>query len=208
MIVIGICGGSGSGKSTVAGLFCEYGAVVLDADRIYHEIMCAPGKHTSDISDAFGDVLHADGSLDRKKLASVIFSGTPDAQKEKQRQLNALTHPAVLEKAEEKIRAARANGACAVVFDVPLLFESGAEKMCDVTIAVTAPLEMRIRRIMKRDAISEEEARRRIATQLPDEYLTEHCGYHIINDADTASLHEKVKRIAHRILPTKKRRMR
>ena len=167
--VIGLTGGIGTGKSTVARLFSSLGAVIVDADAIVHELQAPGTPLVAEIAAAFGpDVLDAAGALDRKRVADLVFRDP-----ERRRQLNALVHPRVGAEMARRLEAARASGAPLVVVDIPLLFETrprdraAARAGFDATVLVYAPRAVQIERAMARDGCSREEAERRIAAQLP-----------------------------------------
>ncbi|HEX9780309.1 MAG TPA: dephospho-CoA kinase [bacterium] len=163
MIVIGVTGAPGSGKSTVAGMFGELGARVLDADRIARE-MTEPGRPARrEIVRAFGRaVVRPDGALDRGALASVVFGHAP-----KRRALEAIVHPRVMREIRRRLaRLRRRRGTRAAVLDVPLLVEVGAHAWVDALVIVTAPAAVRRRRLHTQRGWSAAEVRARTAAQL------------------------------------------
>ena len=175
-MIIGITGGSGSGKSTVSALFGQHGWFVIDADEVAHTVMEKGSECLSEVCKAFGrDILQEDGSLNRKKLGSLVF-GDP----EKLEKLNAITFRYIKKAVKELLR-----GKENAVIDAPLLFESGLHLLCDTTLVVTCPKEIRIRRIMARDGVSADYAEKRIASQKTDEELRALCDKEIINDGHT-----------------------
>jgi dephospho-CoA kinase len=162
---VGLTGGIASGKSLVAEMLRERGAAVVDADRIAREVLAPGGAAHNSVVRAFPDVVRPDGTVDRKALGSRIFAD-PTAR----RKLNALTHPTIrLRMAEEAERAAAAPGVDVIVFDIPLLFETtdGSDLGLEGAIVVYADDEVRLRRLATRDGLSEAEARRRLAAQMP-----------------------------------------
>lgn len=170
-VIIGLTGQTGAGKSTVADLLRAEGLAVIDADEAARWIMRPGSAVLEALSGEFGaDILRPDGTLDRPLLARRAFSSP-----ERTAQLNAVTHPAIIEKMHAEIERAFREGAKAVVLDAPQLFESGENKICDFVVAVTAPEALRIRRIMKRDQISEESARLRANAQKSETYYNEHA---------------------------------
>ena len=197
--VIGLCGGSGSGKGTVAELFSEFGIPSIDTDAVYHTLI----EHKSPCLDAlveeFGEsILAEDGSLDRHKLSEIVFVG--ENSPEKRRRLNQIAHKFVLERTREILDEYRASGKVAALVDAPLLFESGFNKECDFVIAVIANENIRMMRIVKRDKIPMKNAKLRIRTQLPDEYLVANSKYTIKNDGKLSELKESVRLVAEEIL--------
>ncbi|MGY1621557.1 dephospho-CoA kinase [Geodermatophilus sp. SYSU D00965] len=162
MLRIGLTGGIGSGKSTVAGLLAARGARVVDADRIAREVVAPGSAGLAAVADAFGaDVLTADGALDRPALAAVVFAD-PQARA----RLDGIVHPLVRARAAELVAAAPADAV--VVQDVPLLVETGQAESYDLVLVVEADLETRVRRLLQR-GLREEDARARIAAQATDE---------------------------------------
>ena len=170
--VIGLTGPTGAGKSTVAAAFRKLGCAVVDADRTAHAVTERPGC-LGRLRDACGgSVVGPDDRLDRRELARLAFSSP-----ENTRRLNEITHPAVIAACREQIAAARASGCRAVILDAPLLFESGTQDLCDATVAVITPDDSRRKRIMARDDIPEEAARRRMAAQHGNAYYRRNAGY-------------------------------
>jgi dephospho-CoA kinase len=162
MLRIGLTGGIGSGKSTVSALLAERGAVVVDADLIAREVVQPGTPGLAAVAEAFGtDVLAADGSLDRPALAAVVF-----ADPEARRRLDGIVHPLVRARAAE-LEAAAPPGTV-VVHDVPLLVETGQAGRFDLVLVVTADVETRVARLVRR-GLTEDDARARIDAQATDE---------------------------------------
>jgi len=164
MILVGLTGGVATGKSTVAQMFKRCGAVVIDADELARDVV-KPGKLAwRQIVKAFGKgVLNPNRTINRQALGDIIFS-----QPAKRRALERIIHPPV---AREQMRltrqAARNNPKAVVIYDVPLLFETGIDKRVDRTIVVTADRETQIARLKKRNGLTRAEALRRIKSQMP-----------------------------------------
>ena len=171
-MIIGITGGTGCGKTTLLNLIREQGGLVLDCDTIYHELLISDKKMLDAIDARFPEVVE-DGSLNRKKLGAIVFS-----DKQALLDLNAITHRAVK---REVLRQLEAKPALAAI-DAIGLFEGGLAELCDVTVAVTAPAEVRIHRLMARDGITEEYARSRIAAQHDEGWFRDRCTYALEND--------------------------
>lgn len=165
MKLIGLTGGIGSGKSTVAQLLQRHDWVLVDADQIARDIV-EPGQPAlAELADAFGeDILQSDGSLDRGLLASRAF-----ASREKTDLLNSITHPRIQEETQARFDSARRAGADFVVYDMPLLVDKGLHEDMDATIVVDVEEEERVRRLVEYRGLDEEDARRRIAAQIPDD---------------------------------------
>jgi dephospho-CoA kinase len=164
MILVGLTGGVATGKSTVAKMFKHCGAVVIDADKLAHDVV-KPGKPAwREIVNEFGKtVLNADRTLNRHVLGTIVFS-----RPGKRRRLEHIIHPRVAREQQRLTRqAARKNPKAVVIYDVPLLFEAGIEKRVDRTIVVTADQKTQIARLKKRNGLSRAEAIRRIRSQLP-----------------------------------------
>ena len=155
--VLGITGGTGAGKTTLLYALERRGALVLDCDAVYHEMLRTDAPLRADLTDAFGDVFAPDGGLDRQKLGNIVFG---DAGALAQLDAIIFRHlPRALARRMEE------SGARLIALDAIKLVESGLGAICDVTVAVTAPEEVRVRRIMTRDGISEDYARARVRAQ-------------------------------------------
>lgn len=180
MIKIGITGGIGSGKSVVAALLELSGIPVYIADTESKHLTATSPVIREKLTGLFGETLYTAEGLDKKRLASLIF-GNP----ERLRQVNAIIHPEV--KRHFLVWAERQQvPVCAI--ESAILFESGFNRIVDTTLMVYAPMEVRIRRALERDAASREEIIRRIESQLPDEVKKEKSDYVIFNDGEQALL--------------------
>ncbi len=182
MKIIGLTGGSGTGKGTVAARMRALGAGWVDADAVYRTL-CAENREMLDALDAaFGGVTDANGALDRPKLAKIVFSDP-----EKLARLNQITTPYIRAASRAAIEAQSARPI--VLYDAPTLFEAGADSYCDAIVAVLAPHDTRVRRIIERDGLTEEAARARIDAQPNDAFYREKCGYIIENNGDLDTLY-------------------
>lgn len=191
MKIIGLCGASGSGKSLVASYFTELGIPVVDADEIYASITSAPGPCLNELEREFGNgVITEDGKLNREYLRQAVFFSA-DAENNRKK-LNRITHTHVLSVMRERLSSLKESGNDIAVADVPLLFESGFDSECDLTVCVIANRELRIARIINRDGIDRASAERRISAQLSDEVLIANTDYVIRNDSDTEFLKRQV----------------
>ncbi len=196
MKIIGLCGGSGSGKGTVAAMLAEYGALHIDTDAVYHGLTSGSSACLDELVSEFGEgILAEDGSLDRRALSKIVFA---DGGGEALGRLNSISHRHVLAEVR-RIIAASEGKYTDVLVDAPLLYESGFDAECDFVVAVIAPKEERIRRIMARDGVSEEAAARRIAAQTDDATLASRADFVINNGGDLASLEAAAKCLADRI---------
>lgn len=161
---IGLTGGIGSGKSTVAKLLAEAGFKVVDADQIARDIMEPGSPVLDDVADAFGaDVIREDGTLDRGKLAGRAFVDKRATEK-----LNSITHPAIRAESERRFADAEAAGEPAVVYDMPLLVDIGMHRDMDLTVVVDVDADERVRRLVSSRGLEEADARARIAQQIDD----------------------------------------
>ena len=183
--VLGLTGPSGAGKGVVAQrLRVVHGFAWIDTDAVYHELISAPPPCLDELVAAFGkEILTPDGALDRPALAALVFD--PD-HKDKLELLNAITHKHVLAEADRQIEAARAAGAKGAVIDAPLLFESGADRICTHTLAVLAHRDIRLQRIMARDGLTYQAAQKRLDAQKPDAFYIERAEYILENNCDIA----------------------
>ncbi len=180
-MIIGITGGSGAGKSTLLQLIADMGGLVLDCDAIYHELLAADKALLAAIGARFPGTVGAAG-LNRKKLGSMVFSDEKALQ-----ELNAITHGAVK---REVLRRLESKPALAAI-DAIALHESGLAELCQVTVAVIAPREQRIRRLMVREGISRDYAEKRIAAQKSDAYFSSNCDETLENNGDKEAFFTK-----------------
>lgn len=180
MIKIGITGGIGSGKSVVAALLELSGVPVYIADTESKLLTATSPVIREKLIALFGDELYTAGGLDKKRLASHIF-GNP----ERLAQVNAIIHPEVN---RHFLAWAERQSAPACAIESAILFESGFDRVVDTALMVYAPMEVRIRRALERDAVPREEIVRRIESQLPDEVKKEKSDYVIFNDGEQALL--------------------
>ena len=173
-LIIGITGGTGCGKTTLLQAIENAGGMVLDCDAIYHELLKTDASLLAAIESRFPGTVE-DGVLQRKKLGAIVF-----ADEKALLDLNAITHSAVRKEVQRNLAKMPALAA----IDAIALFEGGLAELCDVTVAVTAPEEMRIQRLIQRDGISEEYARSRIAAQHSEAWFRERCDCTLENDGD------------------------
>lgn len=173
-MILGITGGTGCGKTTLLNHIRDAGGLILDCDAIYHELLVSDREMLCAIDRRFPGTVE-NGVLNRKKLGSIVF-----ADKTALLELNRITHSAVKREVLRRLES-RPNLAA---IDAIGLFEGGLAELCDVTVAVTAPLDARVRRLMERDGITEEYARNRIAAQKDDRWFREQCRYVLENSGD------------------------
>ena len=188
-MIIGITGGTGSGKTTLLNLIRDYGGLVLDCDAIYHKLLSTDTDLLNAIEQRFPGTVE-DGTLNRKKLGAIVFADEDALQ-----DLNRITHGAVK---QEVLRQLSQKPALAAI-DAIGLFEGGLGELCDVTVAVTAPKEARIHRLIVRDGITEEYARKRIAAQHDDDWFRKRCDHILVNDGKIDAFATKCLDFLHRI---------
>jgi dephospho-CoA kinase len=199
-IIIGLTGGIGAGKTEAGRVLESLGAVHIDADAISRSLTAPEGEALPEIREAFGDsVFNVDGSLDRRVLGAAVFEN-PD----RRRALEAILHPRVQRKALEMIDRAREDGAGAVVLDVPLLFETGMDAICDVTWVVEADPAERVRRIMARDGLTEAEIAARINNQMSDADRAARATKVVKNDGSVDKLAGELTGLYHQLMKTGK----
>ena len=175
-MILGITGGTGCGKTTLLNCIAERGGLILDCDAIYHDLLRTDPELLRAIEARFPGSVE-NGTLQRKKLGNLVFSDEKALE-----DLNAITHGAV--KAEVLRRLSEKPRLAAI--DAIALFEGGLATLCDITVAVTAPEEARIQRLMVRDGIGRDYAKRRIAAQKSAEWFRERCDYCLENNRTQA----------------------
>ncbi|MBQ2603566.1 MAG: dephospho-CoA kinase [Clostridia bacterium] len=175
--IVGLTGQTGAGKSTVAKFFEKEGFVIIDADKLARQIMEKGSLTLKLVTAVFGnDVLYADGALNRQKLAQKAFSS-----EENTRLLNEITHPRILSETLKICREYTDKGRKYFLIDAPLLFEGCFDILCDTVVCVTAPKEIRLERLKKRDGLSEEKLLERMNAQHDEEFYIKRADYIIRN---------------------------
>ena len=180
-MILGITGGTGCGKTTLLNIIRERGGLVLDCDEIYHRLLESDAQMLSALKLRFPGAF-PDGCFVRKELGKIVFAD-PEALAD----LNAITHAAVTREVVRRLEAVPALAA----IDAIALFESGLNRLCDLTVAVTAPREARIMRLMRRDGISEAYAESRIDAQHDAHWFMQRCDYVLVNDGMQTEFHKK-----------------
>lgn len=180
-MILGITGGSGSGKTTLLEFLRKKGAVVLDCDRIYHRLLETDPALLQSLEDRFPQAL-LNGKLQRKQLGELVFS-----DKNALEDLNRITHSYV----KKEILKLLADNPPFAVIDAIGLFEGELDSLCDITVAVCAPADVRIARLTQRDGITSEYAEARIRAQKSDEWYAQRCDYILSNDNTSEAFEEK-----------------
>lgn len=189
--VIGLTGQTGAGKSTVSDFLREQGFAVIDCDRVAREVAAPGSECLFALVRAFGEgIRSSDGSLNRRALGDLVFS-----DKEQLHRLDGLIFPYILTALRQKIAALERQGHSLVILDAPTLFESGADRMCRRILAVTATPESRLARIIRRDALTREQALARMESQLDEAYFRSHADFIIDNSGSRQALAPQLQEV-------------
>ncbi|MBC8570163.1 dephospho-CoA kinase [Zongyangia hominis] len=190
--VLGLTGQTGAGKTTVSQILRRAGFPVIDADGVARAVV-EPGRPALlTLAETFGEEILREGRLDRRRLGQIVF-----ADKGELMRLNAIMFPHICREIEAQIKALDRAGEKAVVLDAPVLFESGAQQLCDSVCGVIAPVEVRCARIMDRDSLRREEAMDRIRSQHGDAFFYQNCDIIIENSGSLRELEESARKLAH-----------
>lgn len=193
--VIGLTGQSGAGKTTVSRVFSQNGFAVIDADIISREVTQKGQPCLTELSEAFGsDIINSDGTLNRKRLGSIVFS-----DREKLRQLNGIIYPYIIYRIISRIDELSEEGRELILLDAPTLFEANADDLCDLIISVTADESIRMSRIIARDNITTEAAKKRFESQYSEHFFVNHSDFVIINNKTPDVLAAKAEEVAGKI---------
>ena len=185
MYTIGITGPTGAGKTTALQTLQTLGALTLDCDEIYHQMLTNNTEMTAEIEARFKDVL-TDGKVDRYKLGIQVWDDPAALQ-----ELNKITHSYISDEVDRQIATFKAQGGLVAVVDAFALVESGQSESCDTIVGVAAPFKDRVLRIMKRDGLTVEQAQVRIYAQPPESYYRETCDHILENTFETRAEFEK-----------------
>ncbi len=188
MITVAITGRSGVGKSTVTAQFTEVGIPVVDADQVARDVLAVGSDCLPKLQVVFGEDVCKDGLLDRRLLADRAFS-TPEGTEA----LTKITHPEIIRRICAAKEEAHKNGAKIFAIDGAVILGTPCEAECDRFVVVTAPYDVSVARIIARDGIAPEMAKRRLNAQISEETLRAHADYIIENDGDTAALTQQIK---------------
>lgn len=185
MIIFGITGGSGSGKTSASAMLAELGVDIIDTDAIAHKITEPNGECIKELECCFGSgIINADGTLDRKKLASIAFSDG-----EKTKLLNSITHKYIKQSVLERISNSNAKLAA---IDGAVIIGSNIEPLCEFIVSVLADYEVRLARIIARDKLTAAQAKQRLDAQPDEDFYKAHSRYIIRNNADENELRKEV----------------
>ena len=195
LMIVGLTGQTGAGKSTVSRIFSENGFKVINADIIARKVVEKGTPCLAEISDYFGlSILNADGTLNRKALAEIVFT-----DRAKLETLDTIIYPYITGEILRLIRKYSAEGEKFILLDAPTLFESRADDFCDIIISVLADADIRLKRITARDNISEEQARQRMNSQLSEDFFISHSDYIIKNNGLIDAVAEISKEVSDKI---------
>lgn len=190
-IIIGLTGPTGAGKSTASAAMQDCGCAVIDADAVAREVVQPGMPCVDELAKEFGEeIKKSDGGIHRSVLAKKAF-----ASPGKTIRLNEITHPWIVDHIMKQVETFRASGIEIIVLDAPLLFESGIDKICDVIVAVTAPAELRLKRIMQRDGINQTAAKERMSAQKEETFYTQHADYVLQSGERTADLYRDAEEL-------------
>lgn len=192
--VIGITGGTGCGKTTALNCLEELGALIIDCDAVYHELLANSSEMLGDIEAAFPGTV-TDGALDRKALGARVFSDDG-----KLKQLNTITHGYISRAVRQRLMDWALSGGTVAAIDAIALIESGLGKLCGAVVGVTADSDKRIARIMQRDGISYEYAAMRVSAQKPNEFFEQNCTYVLKNNGSAEEFENECKNLFKEVL--------
>ena len=195
MKIIGLTGGSGSGKGMAGKLFSALGCSIIDTDRLYHDMIEADSPCSRAIIERFGKKVQNDkGGIARACLADIVFD-----KREELATLNSIAHTFIRAECDKLISSHKEAGTEILIIDAPQLFEAGMQDICDATVAVVCEKQTRIKRICSRDGISTLKASARIAAQISDAFFVGNCDFIIENNSDAAHLLLNVKKVLDKI---------
>lgn len=181
MTVLGITGPTGAGKTTLLREVEKLGGAVVDCDAVYHEMLESDIPLQNMLEREFGPLRDGTGAIDRKKLGSIVFG-----DRSKLEALNAIAWKGITQRVRDILEECGQQGRTLAAIDAIALVESPLKELCQLTVAVLAPQEVRVRRIMAREGISEQYAWARVKAQRPDEYFIQNCDYTLVNDLPAA----------------------
>lgn len=189
--LIALSGQSGAGKSTISKVFEKNGAYIINADELVKELYQPDSICLKTLSSVFGSqIISSDGNLNRRKLASIVFTDKNNTEI-----LNSIVHPFVTALLLKKIKCAVNKNKNFIVYDAPQLFESNFDIMCDITVGIIADEKIRVERICNRDNIDERSALERIKAQYDESFFRQNCDYIIENNSDIKALENAVTKL-------------
>ena len=195
MKVIGITGPTGAGKSTVLSVVRRMGGRVIDCDAVYAALLDTSPALRWEIEEAFGPVFRPEGGLDRRRLAGIVFADPLRLET-----LNRVTHSHVKAEVERQLEQARREGVLLVAVEAIALLESGLSRRCDAVVAVLAPPELRVTRVMAREGRERAAVEQRVAAQQPDSYYIARCSHVLHNDGDRQAFEDQADRLLSSLL--------
>lgn len=181
MPIIGITGPTGAGKTSLLRQVEKLDGAVIDCDAVYHKLLNTDEDLQAALENQFGPLRDENGCIDRKKLGSIVFGNSEQLQI-----LNSIAWAFIIAHIETLVQEYQAHGQELIAIDAIALLESSLKDLCQVIVAVIAPPEERVRRIMAREDISEEYAWARVKAQKPNEYFTQNCDWVLVSDSKTA----------------------
>ncbi len=195
VMVVGLTGQTGAGKTTVCRIFIENGFAVINADMVSRFVVEKDKPCLLELVEMFGnDIIDSDGELNRRKLADIVFS-----DKSKLEILNSICYPYITSEILSRIRSLSENNQKLILLDAPTLFESRADDFCEIVISVISRQENRLARIMERDGITEEEALKRINSQYDEKFFIDHSEFIIKNNKDMKNLYNVAKEVSDKV---------
>ena len=195
VMVVGLTGQTGAGKSTVSKVFAENGFSVINADRIARDVVKKGSDCLKELEETFGsEIITEDNELNRKALASIVFS---DAKKLEL--LNTVSYPYITGEILKQIDRLSSNGELLILLDAPTLFESRADDFCELIISVIAHSDIRQERIMSRDNLTAEQAQKRMNSQLPESFFIENSDFIIKNNKNLQNVYAISKEVSDKI---------
>jgi dephospho-CoA kinase len=188
MLTIGLTGGIGTGKSVVADLLKQHGAAIIDADRLGHEAYTPHTEAWEAVVAAFGnDILTPEGEIDRRKLGGIVFADVSQLER-----LNGIMHPIMARMVEQRKSGLQDDGVAVAVVEAAVLFEAGWDALVDEVWTTDAPVDTVVQRLRERNGLSDEEARKRINSQMPAAERNRRSDVVVNNAADPATLRRTV----------------
>ena len=195
VMVVGLTGQTGAGKSTVSKIFSANGFAVINADSVARQVVEKGSMCLEEIADFFGKaIISEEGTLNRAALADIVFS-----DKTKLETLNTIIYPYITGEILRQIKSFARNGKKLILLDAPTLFESRADDFCEIIISVLADADIREKRIISRDGLTAEQARKRMNSQLDEDFFIKHSDYIIHNNGKVETVNEISKEVSDRI---------